>query len=123
MADTFSQAQQNRNDADYNLLKEWQPGQVALLIEAIEDAVKSWYVIREDQAAKDFLISMLPTREKKQADRGARQKQKPRPTLADPPNPEIKRQRRRLSRSRKHDGWLLRLPFLSIEELLDVRFN
>lgn len=84
VADTFSQAQQNRNEADYNLLKEWQPGQVSLLIEAIEDAFKSWYIIREDQAAKDFLISMLPTREKKQGDRGSSQKQKPRPTLADP---------------------------------------
>jgi hypothetical protein len=84
VADTFSQAQQNRNEADYNLLKEWQPGQVSLLIEAIEDAFKSWYIIREDEAAKDFLISMLPTREKKQGDRGSSQKQKPRPTLADP---------------------------------------
>lgn len=87
VADTFSQAQQNRNEADYNLLKEWQPGQVSLLIEAIEDAFKSWYIIREDQAAKDFLISMLPTREKKQGDRGSSQKQKPRPTLADPQGP------------------------------------
>ena len=83
VADTFSQAQQNRNDADYNLLKEWQPDQVSLLVEPIEDAFKSWYVIRDDQAAQDFLISMLPTREKKQADRGASPKQKPRPTLAD----------------------------------------
>jgi hypothetical protein len=87
VADTFSQAQQNRNDADYNLLKEWQPGQVSLLIEGVEDAFKSWYIIREDQAAKDFLISMLPTREKKQTDRGSGQKQKPRPTLADPQDP------------------------------------
>ena len=84
VADTFSQAQQNRNEADYNLLKVWQPGQVSLLIEAVEDAFKSWYIIRENQAAKDFLISMLPTRDKKQADRFSGQKQKPRPTLADP---------------------------------------
>ena len=64
VAETFSQAQQNRNEADYNLLKEWQPNQVSLLIEGVEEAFKSWYKIREDQAAKDFLISMLPTREK-----------------------------------------------------------
>jgi hypothetical protein len=64
-------------------LKEWQPDQVSLLVEPIEDAFKSWYVIRDDQAAQDFLISMPPTREKKQADRGASPKQKPRPTLAD----------------------------------------
>jgi hypothetical protein len=87
VADTFSQAQQNRNDADYNLLREWQPDQVSLLIEGVEDAFKSWYIIREDEAAQDFLISMLPTREKKQTDKGSSQKRKPRPTLADPQNP------------------------------------
>ena len=48
---------QNRTDADYNLLKEWQPGQVSLVIEAVEDAFKSWHTIREEQAAKDFLNS------------------------------------------------------------------
>ena len=50
VADTFSQAQQNRNDADYNLLKEWQPGQVSLSIEAVEEAFKSWHVIRDHPA-------------------------------------------------------------------------
>ena len=86
VADTFSQAQQNRTDIDYNLLKEWQPGQVSLLIEAVEDAFKSWQTIREEQAAKDFLIAMIPTREKKQGQKDG-QKQKPRPTLADPNAP------------------------------------
>ena len=85
VADTFSQAQQNRNEADYNLLRDWQPGQVSLLVEAVEDAFRSWYTIREDQAAKDFLISMLPTRERKQSEKASTQRQKPRPTLADPP--------------------------------------
>ena len=84
VADTFSQAQQNRNEADYNLLREWQPGQVSLLVEAVEDAFKSWYTIREDQAGQDFLISMLPIREKKQSEKAPNQKQKTRPTLADP---------------------------------------
>jgi hypothetical protein len=81
VADTFSQAQQNRTDADYNLLKEWQPGQVSLSIEAVEEAFKSWYVIRDHEAAKDFLIAMLPIREKRQGDKSG-QKSKPKPTLA-----------------------------------------
>lgn len=87
VAETFSQAQQNRNEADYNLQKEWQPNQVSLLIEGVEEAFKSWYIIRDHEAAKDFLISMLPAREKKQTSRSASQKQKSRPTLADPQNP------------------------------------
>ena len=66
--------------------KDWQPRQVSLLIEAVEDAFKSWQIIREEQAAKDFLIAMIPTREKKQGQKDG-QKQKPRPTLADPNAP------------------------------------
>jgi len=46
-----SPAEHHHSDADYNLLKEWQPGQVSSLI--VEDAFKSWQIIREEQAAKD----------------------------------------------------------------------
>src|SRR5580704_2055978 len=64
VADTFLQAQHNRNEADYNLLRDWQPTQVSLLLEGIADAFKSWSIIRNEQAARDYLISMLPTRER-----------------------------------------------------------
>ncbi len=81
-----SPAELHRSDADYNLLKEWQPGQVSWLIDAVEDAFKSWQIIREEQAAKDLLIAMIPAREKKQGQKDG-QKQKSRPILADPNAP------------------------------------
>jgi hypothetical protein len=82
VAETFSQAQHNRNDADYNLLREWQPTQVSLLLEGIADAFKSWNAIRHEPVGRDYLISMLPSRERKQ---NAKPRSKPRPTLTDTP--------------------------------------
>lgn len=80
VAETFSQAQHNRNDADYNLVREWQPMQVSLLLEGIADAFKSWAVIRHESLARDFLASMLPSRERKQIEKS---RSKPRPTATD----------------------------------------
>lgn len=66
VAETFSEAHYNRHEADYNLLREWQPTEVSLLIERVADAFHRWTLIREDQEARDYLISMLPSRETKQ---------------------------------------------------------
>jgi len=82
VAETFSQAQHNRNEADYNLIREWQPTQVSLYIEGVADAFKSWSLIREEPAARDYLISMLPSRERRQNDKPRSDK---RPTIADSP--------------------------------------
>ena len=81
VAETFSQAQFNRNEADYNLTREWQPTQVSLLIEGVADAFKSWNLIRKEPEARAYLISMLPNKEKKQPDKARPDK---RPTLTDP---------------------------------------
>jgi hypothetical protein len=85
VAETFGQAQNNRLDADYNMAREWQPQQVSLLVEGVENAFKSWEIVRTEQAAKDYLLSMLPTRERKQPQQpksGKKPKKpKPRPTL------------------------------------------
>ena len=90
VAETFGQAQNNRLDADYNLSRDWQPDQVLLLIEAVESAFASWNIVRTEQAAKNYLLSMLPTKERKQTqppNPGYRpRKPKPRPSLADPKN-------------------------------------
>ena len=69
VAATFQQAHHNRNEADYNLVREWQPAEVALLIEGVADAFHSWNEIHEEQAARDYLISMLPSRETKQPEK------------------------------------------------------
>ncbi len=91
VAETFGQAQNNRLDADYNLAREWHPGQVSLLVEEVEATFKSWDVVRSEKAAKDYLLSMLPTRERKQPQAGkpgkSPKKPKPRPTLGTPPAP------------------------------------
>jgi hypothetical protein len=91
VAETFGQAQNNRLDADYNLTRDWQSDQVLLLIEGVESAFASWEVVRTEQAAKDYLFSMLPTKERKQAQPSKPgrppKKPKPRPTLAQPKNP------------------------------------
>lgn len=79
VVETFSEAQHNRNEADYNLLREWQPTQVSLLLEGIADAFRSWALIREEPLARDYLASMLPSRERKQNERG-RAKLRPTPT-------------------------------------------
>jgi hypothetical protein len=81
VAETFSQAQHNRNEADYNLNRGWQPDEVSLLIEGIADAFKSWTLIREEPEARAYLISMLPSKEKKQPDKPRLDN---RPTLTDP---------------------------------------
>lgn len=82
VAETFSQAQHNRNEADYNLLREWQPTQVWLLLESIADAFKSWAIIQHEPAARDYLISRMPSRERNQNEKP---RSKPRPTPTDPP--------------------------------------
>lgn len=82
VAETFSQAQHNRNEADYNLVREWQPTEVSLLIEGVQEAFKSWNIIRGEQAAREYLISMLPSREKKQPEKARPTR---RPTLTDVP--------------------------------------
>ncbi len=72
IAETFSEAHYNRHEADYNLIREWQPTEVSLLIERVADAFNRWSIIRENPAARDYLISMLPSREKKQPEKNRR---------------------------------------------------
>lgn len=86
VAETFSQAQHNRNEADYNLLREWQPTQVSLLLEGIADAFKSWIIVRHEPVARDYLISMLPSRERKQNEKP---RSRPRPTPSDTPKSQL----------------------------------
>ena len=54
--------------------------EVLLHIDGIADAFKSWNIIREEAAAQAYLVSMLPSKERKQSERPRPEK---RPTLAD----------------------------------------
>ena len=82
VADVFAQAQYHRNEADYNTTREWELTEVLLHIDGITDAFKSWSVIREEPGAQAYLVSMLPSRERRQNERPNSES---RPTLTNNP--------------------------------------
>ncbi len=59
VADTFVQAQQKRNEADYENAKEWTRTEVLEQIGAVSDAFKSWNIIRDESVAQAYLVSLL----------------------------------------------------------------
>ena len=79
VAYTFGQAQYYRTEADYNTGREWQLTDVQLHIDRIVDVFKSWSGIREEPSAQAYLVSMLPSRERKQDER-SRPEKRPAPT-------------------------------------------
>jgi hypothetical protein len=83
VADNFSQAQYHRNEADYNTARQWDLTEVLLYIDGIAEAFKSWDIIRDEPAAQAYLVSMLPSKERRQGERPRSDK---RPTLLDRPN-------------------------------------
>jgi hypothetical protein len=84
VANAFGQAQYHRNEADYNTSRQWEPTEVLLHIDSIADAFKSWNIIREEPDAQAFLVSMLPSKERRQIERPNPAQ---RPTLTDNPKP------------------------------------
>jgi hypothetical protein len=48
VANAFIQAQQRRNDADYNMSKEWTPVEVEKQIASVREAFRSWLSIRNN---------------------------------------------------------------------------
>jgi hypothetical protein len=79
VANTFVQSQQQRNDADYNIAKEWTDTEVAALIESITQAFKSWRIIRGELAAQALLVSMLGGKDRKEAQPATGKKRKKNP--------------------------------------------
>jgi ABC-type cobalamin/Fe3+-siderophores transport system ATPase subunit len=63
---------------------ECKPTEVLLHIDSITDAFKSWSIIREELLAQAYLVSMLPSKERRQSERRSPEK---RPTLTNPPKP------------------------------------
>src|SRR5258706_10770140 len=51
-ANAFVQAQQQRNDADYNIAKEWTPVEVVTQIDSVAEAFRSWGIIRDEAVAQ-----------------------------------------------------------------------
>src|SRR5208282_5544855 len=62
VANAFIQAQQRRNDADYNMEKDWTAVEVLTDIASVAEAFTAWNVIREEGSAQAYLVSLLGTR-------------------------------------------------------------
>jgi len=65
VAKVFIQAQQRRNDADYNMAKEWTQVEVATQIASVDEAFQAWNLIRDKAIAQAYLVSLLGTRERR----------------------------------------------------------
>jgi hypothetical protein len=83
VADVFAVAQYNRHEADYNTVRQWEPREVLALIGRVSDAFESWSIIREEPAAQAYLVSMLPTKERRQTEGPSPGR---RPRLTEGPN-------------------------------------
>jgi len=79
VADVFAQAQYHRAEADYNTVRQWELTEVLLQIDGIADAFKSWRIIRDEPVAQAYLVSMLPSRERRLNER-PRLEKRPAPT-------------------------------------------
>jgi hypothetical protein len=65
VAKAFVQAQQRRNDADYDLAKEWAVFEVEQQIDSVKEAFQAWHIIREEAVAQAYLLSLLGTRDRR----------------------------------------------------------
>ena len=65
VAKVFIQAQQRRNDADYNMAREWTPVEAYAQIASVREAFRSWHAVRDEAAAQAYLVSLLGTRERR----------------------------------------------------------
>jgi hypothetical protein len=84
VADVFAQAQYHRTEADYNTGRQWELTEVLLHIDGVADAFRSWKIICDEPVAQAYLVSMLPSKERRQNERPSPEK---RPTLTNDLNP------------------------------------
>lgn len=82
VANAFIQAQQWRNDADYNVARQWTPIEVERQIASVAEAFKAWEVIRDESVAQAYLLSLLGTKERRPSD--------PKPPRIEPRDPKKK---------------------------------
>jgi uncharacterized protein (UPF0332 family) len=56
---TFSQVQQHRHEADYDIAKKWTRTEATQIIDQVEAAFQNWKVIRNHKFAQAYLLSLL----------------------------------------------------------------
>lgn len=59
VAETFVSAQQDRHDADYNPLASFARSEATEMVDGVREAFAAWDRIRNDDAAVEFLVSLL----------------------------------------------------------------
>ena len=59
VAGTFIQAQEQREDADYDVALRWSRKELETQIESVADAFRSWMAIRDKADAQKFLVMLL----------------------------------------------------------------
>ncbi|HMC62457.1 MAG TPA: hypothetical protein VKJ01_24900, partial [Candidatus Solibacter sp.] len=59
VVNTFVEAQQSRNAADYDTSRVWTQVDALDLIALVEAAFESWNAIREEPVAQAYLVSLL----------------------------------------------------------------
>ena len=89
VANTFIESQQQRNDADYNIAKEWTDTEVATLIASVAQAFKCWRIIRREVAAQSLLVSLLGGKERKEAQSATSKQKKKKNPIPPIPTDEL----------------------------------
>lgn len=67
VARTFIQAQEQREDADYDVALRWSRKEVETQIQTVADAFKSWIAIRDQPDAQRFLVLLLGPKQRKRS--------------------------------------------------------
>jgi len=65
VAKTFIQAQEQRENADYDVALQWSRQDVEAQIESVADAFRSWIAIRDQPDAQEFLVLLLGPKQRR----------------------------------------------------------
>ena len=65
VASTFIEAQEQREDADYDVTRRWRREEVEMQIDSVADAFRSWMAVRGQPEAQEFLVMLLGPKQRK----------------------------------------------------------
>jgi hypothetical protein len=65
VAGMFIEAQEQREDADYDVARQWSSVEVKAQIQNVTDAFRSWRAIRDQPGAQKFLVLLLGPKQRK----------------------------------------------------------
>lgn len=68
VARTFILAQEQREDADYDVTRRWSRREVEAQIDAVADAFRSWMAVRGQPDAQEFLVMLLGPKQRRRPD-------------------------------------------------------